>query len=222
MRSVSRHAHVSINTVTKLLIDVGAAAKAYHDEHVRRIPGRRRIECCQTWAFSYRNPEQPQSASRDIRNAWTLAGVDADSRLIVSFLVGDESRRTANAFIADVRRRLEQNPELATNQLQGIRDLTDEAWRNFAPGGPARSDITLPMPNSLEQRRLEKHMAVIDLYALHYNFCRVHPELAVTPAMRAGLDDRVRGPAWMVDLVDARATKPNRPKTYRRRTIDSN
>ena len=55
---------------------------------------------------------------------------------------------------------------------------------------------------------------MIGLYALHYNFCRVHPALDATPAMEAGLDEVVRDPGWIIELVDARAAKPNRPKRY--------
>ena len=216
MRSISRHADVSINTVAKLINDVGAAAKTYHDEHVRRIAGRRRIECSRTWAFGYRTGERGEAVSPAGGNAWTFAGIDIDSRLIVSCLVGDGSRATADALIGDVRRRLDRDPELSTKRLRGLRADRD------ASGEFVRADPTPRMPANSQKRRLEKHVAIVNLYALHYNFCRVHPDLAVTPAMRAGLDGVVRDAAWIVDLVDARATKPNRPKSYRKRVFNSN
>ena len=218
MRSISRNADVSINTVAKLLNDVGMAAKTYHDEHVCRIRGRRRIECRRTWAFSYRIPGLAQAA----REAWTFAGIDTDSRLIVSCLVGDEDRRTTDALIGDVRRRLQMKPELSTDDLRNLRGDGDRVQRADAPHAPTSADVSPPMTNRSDKRRLEKHEAMINLYALHYNFCRVHPELAATPAMRAGLDGIVRDAAWIVELINARAAKPNRPKTYRRRITNSN
>ena len=66
-------------------------------------------------------------------------------------------------------------------------------------------------------KRIEKHAAMVALYATHYNFCRVHKTLRVTPAMEAGLDRTVRDPDWIVQLMDAKAPKPNRPKKYKKR-----
>ncbi|MDE0177315.1 MAG: hypothetical protein OXP36_01855 [Gammaproteobacteria bacterium] len=224
MRSITRRDGVSINTVAKLLNDAGAAAKAYLDEHVRQIPGRRRIECSQTWAFSYPTPRRAEtSLRRATEDTWTLAAIDADSRLIVSCLAGDNSRKTRAGFVEDIRRRLIETPELATTGLLGNRDTEGN-------GGASRhGDSTVPEPDSIprmpsnsEKRRFEKHVAMVNLYALHYNYCRVHPALSVTPAMAAGLDSDIRDLGWIVALIDARARKPNRPKTYRKRAAGSN
>ena len=66
-------------------------------------------------------------------------------------------------------------------------------------------------------KRVEKHVAMVHLYAVHYNFCRVHKTLRVTPAIEAGIDSTMRDAEWIVSLIDARAPKPRRPKTYRQR-----
>ena len=52
---------------------------------------------------------------------------------------------------------------------------------------------------------------MVSLYALHYNFCRIHKTLRVTPAMEIGLTDTVHDLEWIVGLIDARAPTPNRP-----------
>ena len=70
-------------------------------------------------------------------------------------------------------------------------------------------------------KRIGKHADMVALYTVHYNFCRIHKTLRTTPAMAAGLDTTVRDCEWIVGLVDARAPKPNRPKTYRKKS-DSN
>ncbi|MDE0220437.1 MAG: helix-turn-helix domain-containing protein [Spirochaetaceae bacterium] len=66
-------------------------------------------------------------------------------------------------------------------------------------------------------KRIEKHVAMVHLYAVHYNFCRVHKTLRVTPAMEARIETTMRDAAWIVRLIDARAPKPNRPKNYKPR-----
>ena len=71
-------------------------------------------------------------------------------------------------------------------------------------------------------KRIDNHAAMLALYFLHYNFCRVHKMLRCTPAMEAGLDPTVRRMEWIVGLIDARAPKPNRPATYRKRGQVSN
>lgn len=68
-------------------------------------------------------------------------------------------------------------------------------------------------------RKLANHIHMLSLYFVHYNFCRIHKTLKVTPAMEAGLDTTVRDAEWIVGLIDARAPKPNRPKTYRKRRL---
>lgn len=65
-------------------------------------------------------------------------------------------------------------------------------------------------------KKLEKHVAMVSLFFLHYNFCRIHKTLGVTPAMEAGVTDRLRDMEWIVDLIDARVSKPRRPKTYKK------
>ena len=223
MRSITRRHGVSINTVAKLLNDAGAAAKAYLNEHVRHIPDQRRIECGQTWAFSYPAAGRAETAPPRTEDTWTFAAIDADSKLIVSCLVGDSSRKTNAVFVEDVRRRLKETPQLSTTGLRGNRDKGGNSSSNrHGDGDMPEPDSRPEIPSNSEKRRLEKHVAMINLFALHYNYCRVHPTLSVTPAMAAGLDNDVRDMNWIVELIDARAKRPNRPKTYRKRVADSN
>ena len=66
-------------------------------------------------------------------------------------------------------------------------------------------------------KKLENHLHMVSLYTVYYNFCRIHKSLRVTPAMEAGLTDTLHDMDWLVDLVEAAAPKPRRPKTYRPR-----
>ena len=70
-------------------------------------------------------------------------------------------------------------------------------------------------------KKLENHLHTWSLYFVHYNFCRVHKSLRTSPAMAAGLTDTLRDVEWIVGLIDARAPKPNRPATYRKREISN-
>ena len=88
-----------------------------------------------------------------------------------------------------------------------------------------RSNLSMRMemrwftrPTNAFSKRVEKHWAMLSLYFVHYNFCRIHKTLRVTPAMEAGLSRELRDVEWIVGLIDGRAPKPNRPKTYRKRS----
>ena len=60
-------------------------------------------------------------------------------------------------------------------------------------------------------KKLENHCHMLDLYFTHYNFCRIHKTLRVTPAMKAGVSKTLRDPEWIVGLVDAAAPTPKKP-----------
>lgn len=102
LRATSRLCDVSINTVTKLLVDVGKAAMAYHDEHVRNVRVRR-LQCDEIWAFvgakkKNLTPEQQQEGWGDV---WTWTAIDADTKLCLSFLVGGRDANWAYDFMQD-------------------------------------------------------------------------------------------------------------------------
>ncbi len=61
---------------------------------------------------------------------------------------------------------------------------------------------------------------MLSFYFLHYNFRRQHKAHRVTPAMEAGIETTFRDAEWIVRLIDARAPKPRRPKTYRKRRTE--
>lgn len=66
-------------------------------------------------------------------------------------------------------------------------------------------------------KKFENHMHMVALYTMFYNFCRIHKTLRVTPAMEAGLTDRVWDMEDILAVMDERAPKPGRPKTYKAR-----
>src|ERR1700674_5518168 len=90
MRSISRVCDVSINTVAKMLVDAGTACAAFHDEKVRCVTSKR-VQCDEIWTFNYakaKNVARAKAAPYAAGDCWTWTGIDADSKLIVSWMVG--------------------------------------------------------------------------------------------------------------------------------------
>lgn len=107
MRSVSRLADVSINTVSKLLVDAGQVCAAFHDEAVRGLKARR-VQVDEIWSFTYaksKNVPNAKKAPEGAGDTWTWTGLDADSKLIVSWLVGGRDAGSAHVFIDDLASR---------------------------------------------------------------------------------------------------------------------
>lgn len=66
-------------------------------------------------------------------------------------------------------------------------------------------------------KKFDSHVNAISLYFVFYNWMRIHKSLRVTPAMEAGLTDKLMGFEDLIALIDAAAPKPGRPKTYKKR-----
>ena len=86
-----------------------------------------------------------------------------------------------------------------------------------------RQNLTLRMSSRRYTRKtnafskkMENHALAVALHFLHYNFVRIHSTIRMTPAMAAGVTDRLYDLDWILDMVDKAWPKPNRPKTYKR------
>ena len=117
MRSTSRIAKVSINTVSKLLVEAGEACAAYHDEHVRGL-NCKRIQCDEIWSFTYakqKNVDAAKNAPTFAGDIWTWTSLDADSKLICNWFVGGRDAEYANIFMNDLAARLNSRVQLTTD-----------------------------------------------------------------------------------------------------------
>ena len=117
MRAVSRVADVSINTVTKQLEEVGAACAAYQDQNVRGINAKR-VQCDEIWAFRHskeRNVAPENKGILGFGDVYTWTGMDADSKLMISYMVGKRDADYADTFIADLATRLTTRVQLSTD-----------------------------------------------------------------------------------------------------------
>src|SRR5690606_11044009 len=109
MRSISRVADVSINTVSKLLVEAGEACAAHHWANVRGVKAKR-VQCDEIWSFCYskeKNVADAKAPPEQAGNVWTWTAIDADTKLSVSYMVGDRDGETADYFISDLRDRID-------------------------------------------------------------------------------------------------------------------
>jgi IS1 family transposase len=261
MRSIERIVDCSINTVDKLLRDAGEVALAYHDEHVRGVKAQR-VQCDEIWSFVHAKaknaPKSKRAGDPTIGDCWTWTALDADSKLLVSYLVGGRDAEFALMLMDDLRGRLVNRVQLTTEghraYLQAVEEAfgadidyvmlvklygtgaattDDAAGRRYSPaecigiridditGNPdpkhvstsyaERANLTMRMAmrrfirlTNAFSKKLENHAHMVALYALWYNFVRIHKTLRVSPAMAAGIESRLWSMDDVVRLIEER------------------
>ncbi|MGB5873584.1 MAG: IS1 family transposase [Bacteroidota bacterium] len=130
LRASSRLADVSINTVTKLLVDVGRACQQYHDKHVRNLTTKR-VQCDEIWSFIYgKDNNLPESlrGKYGVGSIWTWVALDSESKLVISWLVGNRDAEYASIFMFDVASRLKNRVQLTTDGLRAYLEAVEGAF----------------------------------------------------------------------------------------------
>jgi IS1 family transposase len=130
MRAVGRMVDVSPNTVDKMLVAAGKACAEMHDEMVRDVRAKR-VQCDEIWAFNYCKQRTVATAKRapaDAGDLWTWTAIDADSKLIVSYLVGDRSGQAAIELMDDVRARVANRVQLSTDGHRAYLEAVEGAF----------------------------------------------------------------------------------------------
>ncbi len=272
MRAVSRVADVSINTVTKLLVDAGIACASFHDEAVRNVQARR-VQVDEIWSFCYakaKNVPAAKAAPINSGDIWTWTALDSDSKLIISYLVGGRDAEYAAAFMADLRSRLATRVQLTSDghrayigavesafggdvdyaQLVKIYGEAPEAEKRYSPavcngarkervnGNPdrghistshvERSNLSFRMHvrrytrlTNAHSKKFENHCHMVALYTTWYNFARINSAVRMSPAMAAGISDRLWSMKDIVGLVEAaEAEAPRVRGSYRKRVSE--
>lgn len=129
LRSISCICDVSINTVSKLLVDLGKVAMGFHDENVRRLQVKR-LQCDEIWAFAeakQKNISQGKSPE-GWGGVWTWTAIDADSKLCVSYLVGGRDGRWAYDFMQNCANRIQGRIQLTTNGHSAYLEAVEGAF----------------------------------------------------------------------------------------------
>lgn len=130
MRSISRVADVSINTVSKLLVDAGKACAAFHDDKVRGVKTHR-CQVDEIWSFTAAKQKNVPKMKRAVEGAgdtWTWTAIDADSKLILSWLVGGRDSEYAMAFMDDLRSRLANRVQLTSDGHKAYLEAVEGAF----------------------------------------------------------------------------------------------
>jgi len=117
MRATSRIADVSYNAVNKLLIDAGKACSDYQDKAFRNLTCKR-LQLDEIWAFvgcKAANVAAERKGEFGIGDVWTWTAIDADTKLMPSWLVSDRSGAAARQFVCDLASRLANRVQVTTD-----------------------------------------------------------------------------------------------------------
>jgi IS1 family transposase len=131
LRATSRMIDVSINTVTKLLLDVAGACAEYQDRTMRGLTCKR-IQCDEIWQFVYAKKKNVTEKIREKHpgagDVWTWVAIDADTKLVPCVLVSDRSAGSAQEFMRDVASRLKHRVQMTTGGLNVYMDAVEGAF----------------------------------------------------------------------------------------------
>jgi hypothetical protein len=153
MLAVSRVAGCSINTVSKLLEDVGAACSKYQDHNVQGLKATR-IQLDEIWAFSnkQRNVAPKSKGVLGFGDVYVWTGLDLDSKLMVAFMIGKRDADYAGAFILDVASRSTSRMRLYIDENRSRLEAVDGAFasevdydmllKRYGPGDQRQSSHT--------------------------------------------------------------------------------
>jgi IS1 family transposase len=254
IRSISRMTGASKNTIVKLLADAGAVCSDYQDEHVRGLTCKR-LQLDEIWSFvgaKEKNvPKDEKGMGRG--DVWTWTAIDADTKLIASWMVGDRTIDTGHAFVCDLASRLNNRVQITSDGHKAYIQAMEEGFggevdyatlekiyeegpqpgpRRYSPprmvrtrvrccsGKPDKAHISTSyverqnlnirmglrrftrLTNAFS-KKVENHIHALSIYFMHYNFVRIHQTLRVSPAMAAGVTDKLWSMEDIVQIVDA-------------------
>lgn len=132
LRSTSRMVGCSINTVTKLLVDLGHACAKYQDKALRNLPCKR-IQADEIWSFCYskaKNVPTDKQGQFGFGDVWTWTAICADTKLIPTWYIGDRGAGSAWEFMQDLAGRLSNRVQLTTDGHRVYLDAVAEAFRS--------------------------------------------------------------------------------------------
>jgi IS1 family transposase len=210
IRATCRMTGASKGAVTKLIAELGPVCAAYMDEHFRELPCDR-LEVDEIWAFCGSKEKNVPAEKKGVfgnGDVWCFTAIDAETKLIPSFLVGYRDAGCAAECIGCERHAVAGNPDpnfISTSYVERANLSIRMGLRRYTRLTNAHS------------KKIENHCAALAIYFFHYNFVRVHQSLRCTPAMAASVTPHLWSVAEMVDLLPAEAPKKRGP--YKTRVI---
>jgi IS1 family transposase len=267
MRSIERVAGVSINTVSKLLVEAGKAAEAFHDKTVHGLKTAQ-LQCDEIWSFCYAkkvNVPTMKSQPEYAGDIWTFTALDRTSKMIVSWVAANRSHDSALRLMEDASDRISGDLQISTDGFPGYERAVAAAFakrasygqvvkkygaapdkgpeRKYSPGVciAAEREVISGTPDEamistshvermnlnmrMGMRRFTRltnafskkygnHCDALALYFFHYNFCRQHKSLRVSPAMAAGVTDERLSMEHLCRIMDE-ANPPKKRGPYK-------
>jgi IS1 family transposase len=131
LRSTTRMTGVSINTVTKLLVDAGAVCEKYQDETLRSLTCER-LQADEIWAFCHAKEKNVKPELKGVLgfgDVWTWVAIDADTKLVPTWVMGHRDVEHANAFMKDLASRLVNRVQLTTDGLHAYGEAVGLAFK---------------------------------------------------------------------------------------------
>lgn len=254
LRSTSRMTGVAINTVVKLAVDAGKACADYQDRIMRNLTCQR-LQCDEIWSFVYakqKNVTSEIAAVRVAGDTWTWTAIEAQTKLVPCWLIGQRDAIAARDFMEDLAGRLTSRVQLTTDghkvyltavekafgndidyaMLVKTYGLPEGAEKRYSPAvcigceskviigdsDPAHINTSYVERQNLSMRmgmrrftrltnafskKSENHAAAVALYFQYYNFARIHQTLRCSPAMAAGVDNRLWEIKDIVAMIEA-------------------
>jgi len=268
IRAIERTTGSSKHTISALMNDAGAALADYQDRVFVGLKAKR-IQVDEIWSFTYakqKNVPTAKAAPEGAGDTWTWTAIDADSKLVMSWLVGGRDGDHAIAFIDDLSRRLANRVQLTSDghrayleavegafggdvdyaQLVKIYGSAPESAKGrYSPaectgirktrieGDPdekhvstsfvERQNLTMRMHmrrftrlSNGFSKKVENHANAVALHFAYYNFVRIHKTLRMTPAMAAGVTDRLWEITDMAKLVEDAETNAAKRGAYKK------
>lgn len=127
LRAAARISDVSRTTIQKLLVDTGKACIKFHNEKVVNVNSKR-VQCDEIWSFVYAKEKNKPANIDGIGDVWTWTAIDADTKLIVSWYVGNRDADSANEFMHDIESRLSNRVQLTTDGLHSYLEAVTDSF----------------------------------------------------------------------------------------------
>ena len=130
IRATARMTNVSKDTVVKLQVEVGYACADYQDRVMRNLTCKR-IQCDEIWAFCYakqKNVPEKKRGQFGYGDVWTWVAIDADTKLIPAFAVGNRDAATGRQLIEGLKGRLKHRIQLTTDGLKIYLDAVEDSF----------------------------------------------------------------------------------------------
>jgi IS1 family transposase len=243
IRATVRMTGIAKKTVMRLLVEAGSVCARYQDQVIRNL-NCRRLQLDEVWSWTYCKQKNvtPEIAAKHpgAGDIWLWVAIDAETKLVPSWLVGQRDSYSACAFVSDLASRLNSRAQITSDghrvYLEAIEgafggdvdysmlikmyDNDRESEVRYSPaeciGTRVIPIIGRPNPAHIStsyverqnwtvrthmrrytrlsngfSRKLENHAAAVALHYFAYNFIKIHSALRVSPAMAAGVSDRL-------------------------------